>query len=427
MLNRLFNYFLTILIAFSAAVAIYILSPEEALSTSEQVEADSPKLDLSSIERGRYIALASDCAACHTAPETNLPYAGGYPIDTPFGKIFSTNITSDTETGIGTWSKNDFIRALKFGKSKSGKNLYPAMPYTSYANMTDEDMNDLWIFIKNLAPIKYDPPPTELPFPFNMRSTLKIWNLLFFNIKDMSPDKKMSESWNRGDYLVNSLGHCSACHTQKNIFGADTSAYLQGGNLGTWYAPDITSNRFRGIGNWSSEQIVEYLKSGSNHASVASGPMAEVVTASTQLLSDQDLISIAEYLKKLPARDDEEKVVVPPENPQYRNGLAIYGVNCSSCHRATGKGFPRVAAALANNPNVNSIHPGSLVMTLLKGSRGTSTQTKPSSGVMPSFADKLSDAEIADVLTYIRNAWGNASEPVSSNEVERIRRKILDN
>lgn len=380
--------------------------------------------DAAAVARGRYVAIAGDCVACHTAPGSKDAFAGGYSISTPFGGIFASNITPDKETGIGSWTERDFYRAVRHGKGKEGEHLYPAMPYNAYVKVSDQDMHDLWMYMRSVKPVRYKVPETNLGFPYNIRLAMMGWNLLFFRNSGFETDPGQSAEFNRGAYLVEGLEHCGACHTPKNLLGGDTGDYLQGSNLSEWHAPDLTSNRTVGIGSWSKEQIVDYLKLGSNHVAVASGPMAEAVTNSTQHLSDADLRAIATYLKAQPAS------ATPPPSPQPRDsalmktGENVYSANCSACHNSDGKGIPNLAASLANNPGLLADDASSIITTVLQGGRGAVTQGNPTSGAMPSFAWKLTDDQVAAVSTYIRNSWGNAATPVKANEVAGKRRLL---
>ena len=377
--------------------------------------------DAAAVERGHYVALAGDCVACHTAPESKQAYAGGYAISTPFGGIFASNITPDADTGIGNWTERDFYRAVRHGKGKEGQNLYPAMPYNAYVNVSDEDMHDLWMYMRSVKPVNKKVTETSLPFPYNIRLAMMGWNLLFFKNAPFAPDSTQSAQWNRGAYLVQGLEHCAACHTPKNIIGGDTGEYLQGSNLGEWYAPEITSNRYTGIGGWSDEQVVQYLKLGSNHVAVASGPMAEAVTNSTQHLSDDDLKAIAVYIKSQPGSDRQKPAPLSADSEQMRMGANVYSANCTACHNSDGKGIPHLAASLADNPALMAPDASSLITTVLQGGRGAVTHGNPTSGAMPPFAWKLSDKQVAATMTYIRNSWGNAAPAVTEQDVAEKR------
>ncbi len=414
----------------AAAVAAVLLwrngdaSADEVADNQIQMKQPLSQRDAAAVARGKYIAIAGDCVACHTAPGSKQPFSGGYAISTPFGDIFASNITPDAETGIGNWTERDFYRAVRHGKGKEGENLYPAMPYNAYVKVSDKDMHDLWMYMRSVKPVRSKVPETQLPFPYNIRLAMMGWNLLFFDNSGFTPDPSQSDAWNRGAYLVQGLEHCAACHTAKNLLGGDTRAYLQGSNLGDWHAPDITSDPHTGIGQWSEEQIVQYLKLGSNHVAVASGPMAEAVTNSTQHLSDDDLQAIASYLKSLPGGDKQPPQPLAASHPQMKSGENIYSVNCTACHNSNGKGIANLAAGLANNPGLQADDATSIITTILQGGRGAVTQGNPTSGAMPSFAWKLSDQQVAAVATYIRNAWGNAATPVSADEVAKQRAKL---
>jgi len=382
----------------------------------------------SAVERGRYIAVAGDCVACHSIPGSGKPFAGGYRLVTPFGDLLSSNITQDKETGIGGWSQKEFSDALRKGKGKEGENLYPAMPYTSYAKMTDQDISDLYAYMQTIQPINNAVDTNQMPFPFNIRLFMSGWNLLFFNDKPLAPVAGQSAQWQRGQYLVEALEHCAACHTPKNFLGGDSSgkAY-QGAELQGWFAPDITNNAHTGVGRWTEDQFVEYLRKGNNAFAVASGPMAEAVTNSTQHLSDEDLRAMVVYLKHREPQSTEA-----PSKPQalamsdsrMQSGQKLFAANCEACHTSAGTGVSNMVAAFAGSASVMAPQPDSLLNSLLVGSRGAITAQSPTGAGMPAFAWKLSDQQAANVLTYIRNQWGNAAEPVSADTVAKARTSL---
>ncbi|ORM62764.1 alcohol dehydrogenase [Pantoea rodasii] len=414
----------------AAAVAAGMLwmngdtSADDVASNNVLTSQPPTAADSAAIERGRYMAVASDCTACHTMPESKLPLAGGYSISTPFGGIYASNITPDRETGIGNWTERDFFRAVRHGKGKEGEHLYPAMPYNAYVKLTDQDMHDLWLYLRSVKPIHYQVPETSLGFPYNIRLAMMGWNLLFFKNEGFQIDNSKSAEWNRGAYLVEGPEHCAACHTAKNLIGGDSSDYLQGGNLGEWHAPDITPNPHVGIGSWSEQQVVDYLKIGSNHVAVASGPMAEAVNNSTQHLTDADLRAIAVYLKQVPASTTTLPQPISMDNAQMKMGEKVYSANCTACHNSDGKGIPNLAASLANNPGLLADDASSIITTVLQGGRGAVTNGNPTSGAMPSFAWKLSDEQVAATATYLRNSWGNAAKPVTTDEVTKGRAQL---
>ncbi|WP_226929661.1 c-type cytochrome [Janthinobacterium aquaticum] len=376
------------------------------------------------IERGRYVAVAGDCIACHTAHGSGKPFAGGLVLETPFGKLVGSNITQDVKTGIGSWTQEEFTRAVRQGKGKHGENLYSAMPYNAYAKVSDADMRDLWAYMKTIKPVENTVVANQLPFPFNIRLLMVGWNWLFFDNSPFKPDATRSVEWNRGAYLVQGLAHCASCHTAKNLFGADKSETLAGGTLGGWYAPNITGSR-GGLHDWSVEQTVEYLQTGGNRISMASGPMAEAVENSTQHMSSADLRAIAVYLKSvagpaMPARP----APLPADNAQMLLGARVYEVNCAACHGSDGKGLDGLVTSLGGNSALQAGVASNLINAVLRGTTPAITHGKPTGAGMPGFAWKLSDAEVAAVGSFVRNSWGNAAPAVSAASVAEARKSI---
>lgn len=371
------------------------------------------------IKRGEYVARLSDCTACHTA-QGGQAFAGGYRLETPFGAILSSNITSDKETGIGNWTQEQFARAVRHGVGSHGY-LYAAMPYNAYAKLTDRDLTDLWAYIRTIPAVKNEVVENQLPFPFNQRWTLAGWNLMFFDDAVFKPALDKNAEINRGAYLVDGPGHCAACHTSKNLLGGDSSNYLQGGTLEGWHAPDLTPNPHVGLGSWNQEDIVSYLKSGTNRFTASSGPMTEAVENSTQYMTDDDLRAIASYLQSLPASSGVKSAPVAASDTAMIVGKKVYESQCNACHVSNGSGIRNMIPTLAHNPQVNSADPSSLLNVVLKGSQGPLTHTNPTAAGMPDFAWKLSDSNIADVMTYIRNSWGNAAAPVTADTVAKAR------
>lgn len=379
------------------------------------------------IERGRYLTVLGDCVACHTTPG-GKPFAGGPALETPFGALVGPNITPDRATGIGAWSETDFWRTLHEGIGRGGKRLYPAMPYPAYTKITRQDASAMWAYLRTLDPVRNDVQSNQLLFPFNVRPPATAgWDLINFTPGVFKPDPAKSEAWNRGAYLVEGLGHCGTCHTPKNITGGDRSGEaLRGGLLQDWYAPDITSDLRTGIGAWSVDDIVRYLKTGANSYDIASGPMAEAVENSTSRFVDSDLLAIATYLKDSAARTTQVASLAPDDQRMVA-GEAIYEDRCAACHLSSGSGaaalFPRLAAA----PLVQSTDPTSLIRVVLIGSRAGATAAAPTAPAMPSFAWNLNDTEVADVLTYVRNTWGNAAQPVEPGAVAKLRDRLVGN
>jgi len=386
--------------------------------------ADDFNADKASVQRGAYVAIASDCAACHNAPGSSTSFAGGYKIETPFGVLVSSNITPDRATGIGNWTERDFFRAVRHGKSPDGL-LYAAMPYNAYVKLSDADMHDLWNYMRTVKPVSQRIVSNQLPFPFDIRLVNLGWNLLFFDNTPFAGNPDQSAAWNRGAYLVEGPEHCAVCHTPKNALGGDRhGAYLQGGNLGGWYAPDLSANAHVGLGQWSVGDITAYLHDGSNHVSVASGPMAEAVENSTQHLIPSDLLAIATYLKSVPPSDATAPTPLAADDAQMKRGHEVFDVNCAACHSSSGQGVPGMVTGFAHNPGTQSPAVGSLVTSVLQGGRGAATTGNPTGAGMPSFAWKLNDADVAAALTYVRNSWGNAGAAVSADTVAAARKQL---
>jgi mono/diheme cytochrome c family protein len=374
------------------------------------------------LRRGQYLVAAGDCMSCHLR-EGGEPLAGGLGLKTPFGVIYSANITPDKETGIGDWTTDQFYRAMHGGIDDEGNNLYPAFPYPWFRIVSREDDDAILAFLKTVPAVKYTPPKNDLAFPLNFRTAVKGWNLLYLDSHEFQTDASQSPEWNRGAYLVNGLGHCGACHTPKNALGADKPKLeLHGATLDNWVAPDLTRNDRRGLGAWSIDDVTEYLRTGRNAHAGAGGAMADVITYSTSMMSDADRHAMAVYLKSQPA--SASSVHDQPDPAAMRRGAAIYSDACASCHLEDGVGQPRYFPPLGHNAMLQQEDPTGLEHLVLAGGRIGTSQSRPSALTMPSFAWKLNDAEIADVSTYIRNSWGNQAAPVSVSDVRDARRKL---
>jgi mono/diheme cytochrome c family protein len=374
------------------------------------------------VERGRYLAAAGDCIDCHTPPG-GTPYAGGRPLQTPFGTIYSMNITPKA---IGHWTADQFYRTLHEGVDPDGYRLYPAFPYPAFpypyfTKLTRADSDALFAYLKSVPPADSPPGETSLPFPFNIRALMLFWNLLFLHKGEYQPDPGQSEEWNRGAYLVQGAGHCGACHTPKNLLGADVrSRAFQGGRLENWWSSDLTGNERRGLGSWSAEELVEYLKTGRNARSAATGPMADVIMFSTSKMTDADLRAIATYLKSLPA--SEAKTPEAPAQAIVKAGEAIFTDSCSACHHMDGTGEPRFFPPLGHNANVQQADATTLIRIILNGTRSAPTDARPTPLAMPAYDWKLNDKEVAAVATFLRSSWGNQAAPVSAEDVAKVRK-----
>jgi mono/diheme cytochrome c family protein len=373
------------------------------------------------IAHGKALVEAGDCASCHTADPAK-PFAGGKKIDTPFGGIYSPNLTADRNTGIGGWSDADFYGALRYGMDPDGSRYYPAFPYPYFTKLTRPDIAAIRAYLATLTPFQNEAPPPELRFPLNLRVVMRAWNYLFLRPGILEPDQSKGTDWNRGRYLVEGLGHCGACHTPKNIFGADkrgqafTGGYVQG-----WFAPRLDAAERSGLKSWSVDDIAEYLKSGRNGKSHADGLMAEIIVNSTSKMSDADVRAIAVYLKSLPAGPPEPAVTAPPPEQGMKDGEQIYAHYCRACHETDGSGAPRIYPPLPANALLQSADPSSTLRVILDGAQTVTTPRAPNTGSMPSYARDLSDQQVADVTNYIRNSWGNEAPLVTPDQVRKAR------
>ena len=372
------------------------------------------------IKQGEYLARAGDCVACHTAKD-GKPFAGGLPMETPIGLIYSTNITPD-KSGIGAYSFDDFDKAVRHGIAKNGDTLYPAMPYPSYARVTETDMQALYAyFMKGVKPVEQENKAVDIPWPLSMRWPLAMWRWTFAPaVADFTPVTGQDPVVSRGAYLVEGLGHCGACHTpraltmQEKALGAgDSSAFLSGSApLEGWIAKNLRGDHKDGLGSWNEEQLVQFLKTGRSDRSAVFGGMSDVIVHSMQYMSEADLTAIARYLKSLPAVDatDTPHQYDPAvadalwNGDDSKRGAAVYIDNCAACHRTDGHGYTRVFPALAGNPVLLSDDPTSLIHIVLKGGTLPATHTAPSTFTMPAFYWRLSDQEVADVVNFIRTA-----------------------
>ncbi|MDH1574203.1 MULTISPECIES: cytochrome c [Pseudomonas] len=389
------------------------------------------------VKKGEYLARAGDCVACHTA-KGGKPFAGGLPMETPIGTVYSTNITPDA-TGIGQYSFEDFDLAVRKGVAKDGSTLYPAMPYPSYARVKDEDMRALYAyFMQGVQPVAQPNKATDIPWPLSMRWPLAIWRGVFApEVKAWQAPAGADPVVSRGAYLVEGLGHCGACHTpraltmqEEALSPADGKQFLAGSApLEGWIAKNLRGDHKDGLGSWSEEQLVQFLKTGRSDRSAVFGGMSDVVEHSMQHLSDADLTAIARYLKTLPASDPHDQPHVYDKHvaqalwngDDSKPGAAVYVDNCAACHRTDGQGYTRVFPALAGNPVVQTADATSLIHVVLDGGTVPATHTAPSNLTMPAFGWRLSDQEVAEVVNFIRTSWGNQGSAVSASDVKAIR------
>jgi mono/diheme cytochrome c family protein len=385
------------------------------------------------VERGRYLSIVGDCAACHTLPGSGHALAGGRVLETPFGSLISPNISPDAVTGIGAWTDDEFVNSMTKGTGRNGTHLFPAMPYTYYTKISRDDALAIRAYLNTLPPAHNEVRPDQLPFPLNLRANMVAWDRLFFRPGEFQPDTNKSAEWNRGAYLTEGLGHCGLCHTPKSELGGDEqSRAMQGYALQGWFAADLTNDQRRGLGSWSVDDIASYLKSGRNKFASAAGPMAETIDNSTSKMSDADLHAIAAYLKDRPgdaanaAQNHEVSAPPAPPSSAMKIGQQIYADECAGCHKADGKGTPGLFPALAETPLVQQSDPASLLHVVLRGTMGLATPQAPTAAAMPAFAWVLNDDQVAAVLTYIRNSWGNRAPTVAAGDANKARAALAE-
>jgi len=422
----------------------YLLAATALLMANAAWAAD-PSADPQLIQRGEYLSRAGDCMACHTVKD-GKPYVGGLGIASPLGTIYSTNITPDKHTGIGNYTLEDFDRALRQGIAKDGHSLYPAMPYTSFARVSPDDVKALYAyFMHGVAPVDQPNKANGITWPLSMRWPLSVWRKMFAPAPVDTPAPAAADSGDaamlRGKYLVEGLGHCSACHTPRGVAlqekatsAADGTDFLSGGTVDGWLAGNLRSDTTDGLGTWSKADLVAFLKTGRNAHSAAFGGMSDVVAQSTQYMSDSDLNAIAAYLKSLPPKDASATKVVAYSDTVGKELLSGHAAsfpgamdflnNCAACHRATGKGYAETFPTLAQNPAVNSADPQSLIHIILKGAQVPATSAAPTSYTMPAFDWRLTDKEVADIATFVRSSWGNNAPDVSASDVAKVRKEI---
>ncbi len=376
------------------------------------------------LAQGEYLARVGNCMSCHTA-RGGAAYAGGRAIPTPFGTIYASNLTPDPETGLGSWNSDDFWRAMHDGRSKDGSLLYPAFPYTNYTRVTRADSDAIFAWLQTLPAVRQANRAPELRAPYDNRALLVAWRALYFWPGQYLEDKTQSVEWNRGAYLVQGLGHCSACHsTRDSLGGIGLKVELGGGLIPSlnWYAPALDADS---LGAWKAQHVAAFLRDGVTPQRTVTGPMAEVVANSLQHLTEEDVQAMAGYLKSLPARQgvpaatdnlrsDEKQAIIA-------SGARLYENQCASCHQASGKGVPSVYPALAGNRAVTAPVAANPIRLVLHGGFAPSTGGNPRPYGMPPFGQVMTDAEIAAVVTYIRNAWGNQASAVSAHDVNQYR------
>jgi mono/diheme cytochrome c family protein len=402
----------------TAALVMLNLRDEDPVD-DDTAFASTPEL----VARGDYLARAGNCMGCHTA-RGGAPYAGGRGIETPFGTVYTSNLTPDAQTGLGRWSASQFWRALHNGRSRDGRLLYPAFPYPNYTRITRDDADALFAFLRSLPPVQQPQRVHTLRFPFDTQASLAVWRALYFRPERHVDDPARPADWNRGAYLVQALGHCNACHGHRNALGATGGALdLSGGliPMQNWYAPSLADPHEAGVAGWPAADVVRLLKTGVSERASVLGPMAEVVRDSTQHLGDADLAAMTAYLQSLPPVSARAVAVPDAGAGDPARGRKLYAEHCAGCHGEQGEGVRGIYPALAGNRAVLLSSPANLVRVVSEGGFAPSTAGNPRPFGMPPFGTVLEDEDIAAVLTHVRTAWGHQASAVSSFEVSRYR------
>jgi mono/diheme cytochrome c family protein len=424
---------LLLVVAVVAVVLVSVLYvPQPEISAAISPQKGDPA-------RGRYVAVLGDCAACHTAPG-GKPFAGGLPFPTPVGTIYSGNLTPDRQYGIGSYSFTDFVRVMRLGVAPDGSRLYPAMPYTAYAKVFDEDLRDLFAYLQQgVAVVNEAPPANPIRWPLSMRWPLVFWDIAFHDASRFAVDASKDAQWNRGAYLVQGLAHCGTCHTPRGVafqevdVSGKTNLYLSGSVLDNVSPINLRSNPGDGLGRWSVSEVAALLKSGRSEHSAVTGSMAEVVHDSTQHMAEPDIVAIAGYLKSLSPAPAAGRATFAESDATFRTIIAgdersiggrIFMDSCSACHRLSGSGQSFAFPSLAGNSSVLSADPSSLIAVILNGARVPSTADAPSGLAMPAFGWRYDDDDIASLATFVRSSWGNGAAPVTAAQVASLRKQF---
>lgn len=407
------------LLAAAAAVAWLNFRDEPAPGQA----ANAAHTTAQQVARGAYLVRAGNCIGCHTE-RGGVPFAGGRAIETPFGTVFSSNLTPDAAHGLGAWDSAAFWRALHNGRSRDGRLLYPAFPYPNYTLVTREDSDAMFAYLRSLPAAARANTPHRLRWPYSTQPALAVWRALYFTPGSHEAEGSRSAEWNRGAYLVRGLGHCSACHTTRNLLGASSDMMdLSGGliPMQNWYAPSLTSPAEAGVADWQPGEVERLLRTGVSPRGTVLGPMAEVVLQSTQYLDDADLRAMAAYLQSLPQSALPAPAPVQPAVPTLERGGKLYADHCAQCHGDKGQGVAGAYPPLARNRAVNLPVTANLVQVVLHGGFPPATAGNPRPFGMPPYAMVMGDADTAAVLTFLRASWGNQAAPVSELDVARQR------
>lgn len=390
-------------------------------------QALAPADRAAQLRQGEYLVRAGNCMGCHTTTG-GQQYAGGRAVETPFGRMYAPNISPDKASGIGSWSADDFWRAIHNGKSKDGRFLYPAFPYPSYTKVRRADADAMYAYLMSRPAVRQDNLEHALAFPYNQRPLLAFWRARYFTPGEYLREPLRGEQWNRGAYLVQGLGHCAACHTARDAWGGPrTGRELDGAMLpgASWYASSLTSDPQTGIGAMPVAQLAALLKDGVTAGGAVHGPMADVVAGSLQYLSPADALAIASYLKAVPAGKGQSApafAYAPPDPAAFlATGRRIFENNCAACHMDQGQGHGTAYPALAGKRSLGAAPATNAIRMVLHGGFAPSTAGNPRPFGMPPFSHALDDEQVAAVVSYLRTSWGNQGTMVSAREVNRLR------
>lgn len=426
---------LVVLLLVIGTVAYFALNRTDSADGTSPVIAGAPS-NADPVVRGEYLARAADCIACHTVPETGKAFAGGLPFKLPFGTIYSSNITADVETGIGSWSDDDFVRAVREGVRKDGKHLYPAFPYTAYTQLSRADVLAIKAYLFTLPKVNQPERPNDLGFPFNQRWAMGFWNAAFFRSQRFQNDPSKTPEWNAGAYLAGPLGHCAECHTPRNLgFGLKHGDNLAGAELQGWRAWNITSDPTHGVGKWSDEALTQYLRTGhtEGHAS-AMGPMGEAVAHSLQFLKPEDTAALVTWLRTVPAREGKDPIAVDPApkamvastavapggdvESANAEGRRLFEGACASCHQWNGAGQQTPYAGLAGTRGVNDPKGLNVTQAIL---HGVTMRIGETDVYMPAFGHGYSDPEVAALANFVIGHFGGKQGTVTADDVAKRR------
>jgi mono/diheme cytochrome c family protein len=430
-MKRLFISLLVLIVI--GAAAFFWLTRTDGTDGTAPLIVGAPS-GANPVARGEYLARAADCTACHTVPG-GKPFAGGMAFKLPFGTIYSSNITADPETGIGTWTDDQFVRAVREGVRNDGKHLYPAFPYTSYTELSRSDVLAIkaWLFAQ--PKVRQANRENDLGFPFNQRWAMAFWNAAFFRSHRFEPDASRPPAWNSGAYLAGALGHCGECHTPRNIgFAVERGNALAGEVVQGWRAYNITADHAHGVGQWSDEALAQYIRTGhaDGHAS-ASGPMGEAVEHSLQYLTPEDTSALVSWLRTVPAREGHDPVTVDPkpaavaasgawtpggDTSATAMGQQLFEGACASCHQWDGGGQQTRYASLAGTRGVNDPSGANVTQAILAG---VNMRVADNDVYMPAFGHAYSDAEVAALANYVIAHFGGKEGRVTPDEVARRR------